>query len=139
MKALNFTSNQTKLIAKDLRDDVEAGFLRQEDVGDLSENFPVLIDQVALLSGLAHAREVIIKGVSSGGVLTRPRLLALNEVDKMQAILERQSNGLLKSLEGVKNKIHKKVGVDELENSTVGILYQNLNPFVRFGRGGGRN
>jgi len=125
-EAVNISTQNAKLLTRDLKEDVANGFLKQSDVKNLSNTFPVLIDQVALLSGLQTARLQIINSVNSGGILRKKKMFMLNDLDRIQVVLDQQTIGLTKSLLGIKNSLNKKLGVDETEASAAGILYSNL-------------
>tara|TARA_R110001632_G_scaffold52040_3_gene129326 strand:+ start:2174 stop:6808 length:4635 start_codon:yes stop_codon:yes gene_type:complete len=124
--AINVSSEKAKLLSRDLRDDVENGFLDSSDVKHLADSFPILIDQVALLSGLQTAKAQILQAVQGGGFMRAKKLLMLNDLDRIQVILDQQTTGLAKSLKGIKNRLNTKLGGAETEQSTAGILYSNL-------------
>ena len=128
--AINTSSEKAKLLSRDLADDVENGFLNSSDVKSLADTFPILIDQVALLSGLQQARGQIMQAMQGGGFMKTKKLLMQNDLDRIQIILDRQTVGLAKSLKGIKNKINTKLGGEELEQSAAGVLYSNLKRVV---------
>jgi len=123
---ISFSMESARRLSKDLRRDVEKGVLKEKDVQGLADQFPLLIDQVALLSGLSYARQQLVKGLESGGFARTKRVLMINDLDRMQNIIEGQTTGLVLSMKGIQNKIQKQLGIDETDESVVGILYANL-------------
>ena len=138
VSAISFSMESARRLSKNLREDVEKGVLDGKDVQGLADQFPILIDQVAILSGLSYARQQLVKGMESGGFARKKRVLMINDLDRMQNIIEEQTAGIVLSMKGIQNKIKKQLGIDETEESVVGILYENLENELRRVQEGGK-
>lgn len=94
---------------KRFKEDVEKGFIKQEELQNASVMFPVFIDQIAGLSRLTDLRNKLLTRVDSGifgASLSKASVIA--DLDNFKKLIGQQADMLDNSLKSLEKKIQGK-------------------------------
>ena len=125
---IKYSRELTEKFSKDLLKDVDDGIIKKEDFGYLNESLPLLLDQVAMLTGLHKLKDTLISNISNSGLTMKTeRFVTISELDNLTNFLQKQSETIRLNLENVEKRIKKESGI---EGSFSATLIKNMTEFT---------